>query len=165
MRKVAMFLCVLASLNAFAKTRKDVPPAPLPAVVVNAHKIFLTNGGGSNLAYDTFYSEMKQWDRFQFVGSPDDADLIIELSYRIENDGTRVWSSTNTYNGTTQVHSAQIVDPQLTLTIFDGKTKNSLWSEVDHRRLARREKNREKETINSVERLVQDLKTRVAIPQ
>jgi hypothetical protein len=61
MRKLALYLCVLVSLNASAaKNRKDVPPAPLPAVVTNAKKIFLSNGGGSNLAYDSFYSEMKQ---------------------------------------------------------------------------------------------------------
>src|ERR1022692_3614266 len=65
-----------------------------------------------------------------------------------------------TYNGTTQVHSTQIVDPQLVLTIYDAKTKNSLWETIDHRRLARREKNRKKETINSAQRLVDELKAR-----
>jgi len=89
----------------------------------------------------------------------------VELAYRVERGGTYVWSSTNTYDNTTQVHSAEIVDPQLVLTIYDGKTKNSLWSETDHRRLARREKNREKETVKSAERLVDDLKARVSIPQ
>jgi hypothetical protein len=166
MRKLTVVLCVLVSLNAFAERhRKDIPSAPLPAVVVNAKRIFLTNGGGSNLAYDSFYSEMKQWGKYEIVGSPDEADLIVELAYTVEHGGTRIWSSTNTYDGTTHVHSAQITDPKLILTIFDAKTKNSLWSEVDHRRLARREKNREKETIKSAERLVQDLKARVSIPQ
>lgn len=165
MRKLAVSLCVFVSLTTLeAKNRKEVPPAPLPAVVVNAKKVFLSNGGGSNLAYDTFYSEMKQWGKYEIAGSPEDADLIIELAFRIEDRGTRVWSSNNTYNGTTQVYSRRIVDPQLTLTIFDAKTKNSLWSEVDHGRLARREKNREKETINSADRLVQDLKARMTIP-
>jgi len=166
MRRIVIGLCVCISLNAFgAKHRKDIPAAPLPTVVVNAKKIFLTNGGGSNLAYDAFYSDMKQWARYEIVGSPDEADLIVELAYRVDRGGTRVWSSTNSYDGTTQVHSAQILDPQVTLTIYDAKTKNSLWSEVDHRRLARREKNREKETINSAERLVEDLKIRVSVPQ
>lgn len=166
MRKLKLCMFLAIPIVAFAgKNRKDVPAAPLPLAVVNAKKVFLTNGGGSNLAYDTFYSEMKQWGKYEIAGSPEDADLIIELAYRVEHDGTRVWSSTNTYNGTTDVHSAQIIDPQLTLTIFDAKTKNSLWSEVDHRRLARMEKNREKETINSADRLVQDLKARVNIPQ
>lgn len=166
MRKLFCIVLVLTSLYApAARSRKDIPPAPLPAVVINAQKVFLTNGGGSDLGYDAFYAAMKNWAKYQIVGSPEDADLIIELAYRVEHGGTRVWSSTNTYNGTTQVHSAQIIDPQLVLTIYDAKSKNSLWSTIDHRRLARREKNREKETINSAERLVEELKTRATTAQ
>ncbi len=166
MRKVAVAVCLFASMYAVAgKTRKDIPPAPLPSVIVNAKKVFLTNGGGSDLAYDTFYSEMKSWGKYQIVGSPDEADLIVEISYHVEHGGTRVWSTSNSYDGTTRVHSAQIVDPQLVLTIYDAKTKNSLWQTIDHRRLARREKNREKETVNSAQRLVDELKTRASISQ
>jgi hypothetical protein len=145
-----------------AKDRKDVPLAPLPSTALQAKKVFLTNGGGSNLAYDAFYSEMQKWGRYEIVGSPEAADVVIELAYMVEDRGTRVWSTTNTYNNTTQLHSRQLVDPQLVLTIFDAKTKVSLWSTTDHRRLARREKNREKETINSAERLVEMLKERIA---
>lgn len=133
--------------------------------MANAKKIFLSNGGGSNLAYDAFYSGMKDWGRYEIVGSPEEADLIVELSYRVADEGTRVWSSTNTYNNTTQVYSRRVVDPQVILTIYDAKTKQSVWSETDHRRLARREKNREKETVNSAERLVDDLKMRATVPQ
>ena len=101
---------LLSSGQAGAKDKKKVVPvAPLPAVIVNAKKIFLSNGGGSNLAYDAFYSKVKEWGRYEIVGSPEEADLIVELSYRVE-DSTRVWNSTNTYNITTQVHSAQITD-------------------------------------------------------
>jgi hypothetical protein len=107
---------------------------------------------------------MKNWGKYQVVGSPEEADLIVELSYEVVHEGTRVWSSTNTYDGTTQVHSRQIIDPQLILTIYDARTKNSLWSTIDHRRLARLEKNREKEMINSAERLVGELQSR-SIPQ
>lgn len=166
MRSLIALLCLFVSVPAVTgKDRKDVPPAPLPTVVANAKNVFLTNGGGSDLAYDAFYSEMKSWGKYQIVGSPEEADLIIELAFRVEHGGTRVWSSTNTYTGATQVHSAQITDPQLVLTIYDAKTKNSLWAAVDHRRLARRQKNREKETINSAERLVNELKMRVSLPQ
>lgn len=165
MHRVVAALCLLSLVPVLsAKTRKDIPPAPLPTAIVNAHTVFLSNKGGSDLAYDAFYQAMKNWGKFQIVGSPDDADLIVELSYEVVHEGTRVWSSTNTYNNTTQVHSAQVVDPQLILTIYDSKTKNSLWSTIDHRRLARLEKNREKEMINSAERLVEELRSR-ANPQ
>jgi hypothetical protein len=162
---IASFRCaLLAPYSAQAKNKKHVPIAPLPAVIANAKKVFLSNGGGSNLAYDAFYAEMKAWGKYQIVGSPDDADLIVELAYQVERAGTRVWSTTNVYNNTTQVHSAQIVDPQLVLTIYDAKTKTLLWSETDHRRLAKRKKNREKETAKSAERLVADLKARASPP-
>jgi len=165
MRKIGVVLCLFISLYAVAgKRRKDIQPAPLPSVIVNAKKVFLTNGGGSDLAYDAFYSEIKKWGKYEIVGSPDEADLIVELAYRVEHGGTRVWSSSNGYDGTTHVHSVQIIDPQLVLTIYDAKSKNSLWETIDHRRLARREKNREKETINSAERLVEELKSRANIP-
>jgi len=168
MRKLVVAVFVLAFASTFAlggKNRKDIPPAPLPAVIVNAQAVFLSNGGGSDLAYDAFYAGMKSWGKWRVVGSPSEADLIVELAYRVEDRGTRIWSSTNTYTGATQVHSAQVTDPQLVLTIYDAKTKNSLWSTIDHRRLARREKNREKEMINSAERLVEELKSRASISQ
>jgi len=149
---------------AFAQSKKNVPMAPLPVAVVNAKRIFLSNGGGSNLAYDAFYSQMKAWGKYQIVGSPEEADLIVELAYRVQDKGTRVWSTTNA-DKTTDVQSREIVDPQLILTIYDAKTKNTLWSETDHRRLAKREKNREKETVISAQRLVDDLKTRINVPQ
>jgi hypothetical protein len=156
---------LLSSQPGVGKDKKKVPAAPLPAAIVNAKKIFLANSGGSNLAYDAFYSKMKDWGKYEVVGSPDDADLVVELALRVDKNGSRVWTSTNTYTHETQLHSAEIVDPQLILTIYDAKTKNSLWSETDHRRLARLEKNREKETVNSAQRLVDDLKARVSIPQ
>jgi hypothetical protein len=166
MRKLLAAAIVFASVYAVGgRSRKDIPPAPLPAVVINAQKVFLTNGSGSDLGYDAFYGAMKNWGKYQIVGSPEEADLIVELAYRVEQGGIRVWSSTNTYNGTTQVHSAQIVDPQFVLTIYDAKSKNSLWSTIDHRRLARRTKNREKETINSAERLVENLRMRATSTQ
>ena len=166
MRLIGAVLClILLVQGVVAKSRKDVPAAPLPSIIVNAKKVFLTNGGGSDLAYDAFYSEMKSWGKYGIVGSPETADLIVEISYHVEHNGTHVWSSSNTYDGTTQVHSTQLIDPQLVLTIYDAKTKNSLWETIDHRKLARREKNREKETINSAQRLVDELKSRAGLTQ
>jgi len=165
MRNLAVLLVVGSILwspsVAGAKNKKtDVPVASLPAVIMNAKKVFLSNGGSGYLAYDAFCSEMKEWSKYKIVGSPEESDLIVELSYRVE-DSDRVWNSTNTYYITTQIYSKQIVDPRLILTIFSAKMKNSLWSETDHRGLAKREKNQEKETVNSAQRLVDNFKTRV----
>ena len=161
----ALVLCLIIAPMVSAKDKKKNPVAPLPAIITNAKNIFLSNGGGSNLAFDAFYAKMKEWNKYKIVGSPEEADLIIELAYRVEDKGTSVWSYTNTYSNTTQVDSAQILDPQLFLTIYDVKSKGSLWAETDHRRLARRQKNRDKETVISAGRLVDDLKSRISVPQ
>jgi hypothetical protein len=64
MGKIGVVLCLFISIYVVAgKSRKDIPTAPLPSIVVNAKKVFLPNGGGSDLAYDAFYSEMKKWGK------------------------------------------------------------------------------------------------------
>lgn len=108
----------IVSQEALAAKRKDVPKAPLPAKIVAAKKVFLANGGGNDLAYDALYGAVKEWPRFEIVDSPSSADIIIEIRYVTEDHGTRVWSTTNASTGATNVHSRQIVDPQLVLTIF-----------------------------------------------
>jgi hypothetical protein len=160
---VVMMSLTLVQSALASKRRKDVPEAPMPSSIANAKRIFITNGGGSNLAFDEFYSDMKTWNKFEIVGSPAAAEIIVELRYVIEDKGTHVWSSTNTYTGQTQVYSRQMIDPQLSINFYDAKTKDLLWSVTDHRRLARLEKNREKETIISADRLVQNIKDRIAL--
>jgi hypothetical protein len=158
---VMLFVAVFCAEAAPSKSRKDVPLAPLPAKVVAAKKVFLSNGGGSDLAYDALYAAVKEWPRFEIVDTSAAADIIIDIRYVTEDHGTRVWSTTNASTGATNVHSRQIVDPQLVLTIFDPGSKEALWSTVEHRRLARLEKNREKETINAAQKLVNNLKVRL----
>ena len=156
---IAVFLLCTLGLAA-SPNKKDVPTAPLPSAITNAKTIFVSNGGGSNLAFDAFYAKMKEWGKYQIVGSPAEADLIVELAYRVVDEGPRVWSTTNTYNNTTHIHSVEIKDAQVVLTIYDAKSKTSLWSETDHRKPAGRQKNIDKEIVNSAERLVGDLKHR-----
>jgi hypothetical protein len=167
MNTLRVLLVLLAAYSAIvskeglAAKRKDVPLAPLPAKIVAAKKVFVANGGGNDLAYDALYAAIKEWPRYEIVDSPSTADIIMEIRYVMENEGTRVWSTTNASTGATNVHSRQIVDPQLVLTIFDSLSKEALWSTVEHRRLARLEKNREKETINAAQKLVDNLKARL----
>jgi len=152
--------CALC-LDASAGKKKVVPEAPIPDFVVNARKVFVANAGGNPLAFDEFYSELKTWGRYQLVGSPSEAEVILEVRYFVVEEGTRVSSSTNTYTGQTQVYSHHMTDPELQLNIYDARTKDLLWSVIDHKRLARLEKNREKESINSADRLAAGLKERV----
>ena len=157
---VLALLVFIAPLAAFAGKKKLPPPAPLPSEISEAKTVFLANGGGSELAFDAFYQEFKQWGKYQLVGSPDKADLVITLEYEVEKNGTSEVPVYNGYTHQTTYYSRENVDPQLKMSVCDAKTKAELWSAVDHRRLARLESNREKETVNSAVRLVDELKDR-----
>lgn len=158
---MSIALVCLACLTAGASKKKVVPQALIPDFIVNAQKVFVTNGGGNPLAFDEFYSQPKIWGRYQLVGSPSEAQVILEVKYFVVDEGTRISTSTNTYTGKTQVYSREMIDPQLQLNIYDAKTKDLLWSVTDHKRLARLERNREKESVNSADRLAAGLKERV----
>ena len=165
MNKVAVVLCLLCATSVFAGNRKEIPVVPLPAVILQAKKVFLTHGGGSNLGYNAFHSALTRWGKYQFVGSPDQADLILELADIGERGGIPMWSTNNTDHGTREIASQPNVDPQLMLTIYNARTKDLLWSEVDHHRGACREKKDEKETVKAAERLAAYLKARAELPQ
>jgi len=158
--------CLLSS----AKDKKQAPPpAPLPKQMVTAKTVFLAKGsgsdrnvkGGAELAFDTFYAEMKSWGRYRIVDSPVDADLIFELGYSSQQVGTRVWSTTNTYTGATDVHSAAEMDPKLSLNVYEPKSGFVIWSTAVPRELASLNRNREKNLLKAVGDLVANLKLRV----
>jgi hypothetical protein len=158
-REVLICLALLLPVVAFGKD-KEIPPAPLPAQITQARTAFITNGGGSEVGFDAFYQEIKQWGKYQIVGSPDSADLIIELTYGVEHNGNYSVPVYNSYTKQTTYYSGQIIDPQLKMTIYDAKSKAPLWSSIDHRKVVRLERNVDKEIVNSAVRLVNELKSR-----
>jgi hypothetical protein len=75
------------------RAQQPAPPAPVPAPIRNAQKIFIANAGmdafslqafeelglnGAN-AYDSLYAAVKSWPQYQLVSSPADADLVLEI--------------------------------------------------------------------------------------
>jgi hypothetical protein len=171
-RTVVAVALLLVNISGFPKNKKgspSVPPAPLPKQIVTAQTVFLSKGqgsdpylkGGAEYAFDLFYSDMKNWGKYRLVDSPAEADLIFELSYSSQRVGTRVWSTTNVYNGTTQVHSTPEMDPRVTFTVYDPKTCFSLWSAAGERDTARRRTNRQKNLTKTVHEIVGDFKSRV----
>jgi hypothetical protein len=167
-----VFSALLLGALGFAKDKRvdpSVPPAPLPTEIIKAQTVYLSKGqgsdpylkGGAEYAFDVFYSEIKNWPKYQIVGSRENADLVFELSYSSQRVGTRVWSTTNTYTGATQVHSAPEMDPRVTFTVFDRKTGISLWSVQEGRDTARRRKNRQKNLTNTLHEMVQNFRSRI----
>ena len=170
MRKAIGFI-FLAALAVAAKDKKDdLVKAPLPGAILTAKKVFISKGvgataftvkGGFDLAFDSFYSAMKSWGRYDLTDKPEDADLVLRVTYEVANGGTHVYSTTNTQTNRTTVHSRQIVNAQLNLVVTESHGTTELWSSSVEPGSAFMKKNQEKEMISAGEKLAANLRERV----
>ena len=120
-------LMLAATLGCAAQKASTPPVAPVPGLIATAKKIFIANMGADNFSqnafkklqdparpYNAFYAEMKNWNRYEIVDSPADAELIFEIGFSapIVQEG----SSAVTYG------------PEFNLAIVDAKTHVRLWT-------------------------------------
>ena len=112
---------------------------PVPAQIRAAKTIFIANAGdktnlfpdvysgGPDRPYVQFYSDMQTWGHYQLVASPDQADLVFQISL-VNPVASELLPGNNAgyWNG------AEWHDPQLRLNILDPKTHISLWELTSH---------------------------------
>lgn len=145
-----------------AQQPKGPSPAPVPAQIGAAQKVFISNAGGESLEtvidetvfnggpdrpYNEFYAAMKSWGRYELVSSPTDADLILEISWALTDTGLRL-----------------PVLGQLRLVIIDPKTHVTLWNVTEYVRGAVLLGNRDKNFDQAMNTVVARLKGLTAPP-
>ncbi|MBB5343597.1 hypothetical protein [Tunturibacter empetritectus] len=118
--------------GAFASGQGPVTPgaAPVPALLVSAKKVFISNAGADSglfphpfsgdpdRAYNQFYADMSSWGRYQLVSTPGEADLVFELQLTAPNGP----QNANKQNG------ASDPLPMFRLVIYDRATRYILWA-------------------------------------
>jgi hypothetical protein len=119
----------LAFVLAFGGTALARPPEYplLPERLTTAKTVYVVNESGDVKAYDTFYRELKKWNRFEIVSTRVKADLVMTL---ITTQHGAVTSGTATANGgiatgfetTTPVAALQ-------LRVIDAADSGLLWSD------------------------------------
>ena len=117
---------LLASGPARAQEANDPPAAPVPSLIYTAQKVFISNASGEqvmpagtpDLAYNEFYSGMKNWGRYTIVANPADADLIFQIRFKYEIGATVVMGGSGS--------SGQ--DFSFQLIISEAKTRAVLWA-------------------------------------
>ncbi len=145
-----------------AQQSKETAPAPVPAQIGAAQKIFISNAGGASLEtvidetvfnggpdrpYNEFYAAMKSWGRYEVVSSPADADLVFEISWALTDTGLRL-----------------PVLGQLRLVIIDPKTHITLWNLTEYVRGALLLGNRDKNFDQAMNTIVARLKALTVPP-
>jgi len=103
--------------------------APVPALLTAGRKVFLSNGGAEaglfphpftgtqDRGYGRLYTALGGTPRFELVGSPADADLVMEL---------RLAAPSGSLGGDKKKGTEDAL-PAFTLTIYDRPTHYVLW--------------------------------------
>jgi hypothetical protein len=145
-----------------AQQPKGPAPAPVPAQIAAAQKVFISNAGGASLEtvidetvfnggpdrpYNEFYAAMKSWGRYELVSSPTDADLVLEISWALTDTGLRLPAL-----------------GQLRLVVIDPKTHVTLWNITEYVRGALLLSNRDKNFDQAMNTVVARLKALMLPP-
>jgi len=159
----AAIMLTLAPMRVWgAQAPKVADTGPVPAQIINAKTMFISNlgggcspfgqsefSGGPDRPYKEFYSAMKGWGRFELEGTPADAELDVEVSFPCPT--SRANSPFGPNYGTDN-------DPQIRLVIRDVKTRLVLWGLTEHIETAALVSNRDKNFERALSTLVDRLK-------
>jgi len=144
-----------------AQQSKQTPPAPVPPLILQAKKVFIANGGGDESLFDSpqysggpdrlyneFYAAMKSWGRYELVGSPAEADLVIEIRLILlqPRRSAPLGEQNPEY------------DSQFHLAIRDVKTHETLWGLTEHAQTAILQGNRDKNFEQALKAILSELR-------
>ena len=147
-----------------AEQPKQVPPAPIPAQILAAKKVFVANAGGDESlgddgqfsggvrrSYNQFYSALKALGRFELVSAPADAELLFEIQFTVPPLAGPV-ARGETFGG-------RKYDPQFRLVIRDPKTNALLWAFTEHAEWAILQGNRDRNFDFALARILTDVQS------
>lgn len=158
---VLCFTVTMLQLSVSAAQSKATADAPIPTQIAAAKKVFIANAGGDQLteddpiftggpdrAYNQFYAAIKSWGRFNIVGSPAEADLLLEIRQDV-------------LIGSLGGKAGGFATPMFHLEIRDPKTNALLWAFHIHFQFGAGQANSDRYFDQVVNRLVMNLRALV----
>ena len=167
--KYFLFVCAALFFAMQAGAQTPLPAAslaPVPPALLNAKTVFISNAGADSglfphpfsgdpdRPYNQFYAAMQSWGRYEIVGDPSQADIVIELQL-IAPPGP---SSGNKVNG------ASDPLPMFRLVIYDRKTHYVLWALTESITVAYLQKTHDNNFDAALAALTLDLKRVTSAP-
>jgi hypothetical protein len=156
----------LAMILPMAPTlRAQAPAAPIPLQILTAKKVFISNAGGAldpklwsggtAQPYNELYASIKSWEQYEIVATPENADIILQISYA--NPITEV------IDHSLCVGNCAKYSPQFRLALLDPKTSIDLWTITEKlQAVDRNHRSADTNLVAAIGNLVADLKALTA---
>jgi hypothetical protein len=161
----ALLLCFVSHGFPQAEATKAVPLSPT-ARLAAAKSAYLQNGGGNEVAFNVVSESVQGWGRYQIVGDPTKADLIIEVASPSGSNGISISSTSSNDSRTgmpseSTTRSRDLQVARITMIVYDARSKMALWSSSEQPKSALRQKNRQDRIVETAQRLVSQFRQRV----
>jgi hypothetical protein len=147
--------------------RKAFRPVNPSARLAAAKTAFVRNAVGSDIAYNVITSAMESWGRFRLVGTPESADIVVEVSAPgTGGSGVSVSSSVSRVGpmGRQEQSSGRardISNGPVRIIVYDARSHVALWSASEQPHFAIKQKGKEDQLVQASERLFNRFRDRV----
>jgi hypothetical protein len=165
-RVSAALLFLVISVAAQNDPAKGAPALSPTARLAAAKTAYLKNAGGSEIPFNVISEGIEGWGRFQVVGTPEKADIIIEVTAPETGNGISVSSGTSTdprsglpAESTTSTHELQVA--RINLIVYDARSKMALWSATEQPKGGLRHRSRQDKVVEASQKLVSKFRERV----
>jgi hypothetical protein len=169
-RPKCLWLISFVVLCSFAIAQGPNPSVARPlsptARLTSARTAYLKNAGGSDVPFNVVSEGVQGWGRFKIVNSPEDADIIIEVTSPDGSGSVAVSSTTSTdpQNGMpveSSTTTRELSVARITLIVYDRKSRIALWSSSEQPKGGLRGKTRKDNVVLAAQHLVSKFRERV----
>jgi hypothetical protein len=182
-------MAVLISTCLFAQEKPQAPPEPpqtsgeqknaeakshaalvSPSARLAAAKTaYMKNAAGSEIPFNVISAGIDGWGRFQMVGSPSEADVVIEVYSPDDEHASSSSTSAKTKVGAGRMSepaaaSSSNTDGPIRLVVSDPRTHLALWTATEQPKGAFRQRAHDEHIIEAAQRLLAKFHDRLEPP-
>lgn len=165
-RVSAALLFLAVSIAAQSDSGKVAPALSPTARLAAAKTAYLKNAGGSEIPFNVISESLEGWGRFQIVGTPEKADIIIEVTAPETGNGIAISSGTSAdprsgLPAETTTSSRELQVARITLIVYDSRSKMALWSASEQPKGGLRHRSRQDKVVEASQKLVSKFRERI----
>ena len=128
------------------------------ARITSAKNLMVTRARGNQIPYEVISSTLEGWGRFTMVDAAEKADLLVTVATTGGDNGVRVSGSAgpSPLIGRPERSSSSGVEysnAEITMTVYDAKSKRILWTAVETAKSAMKQTARENNLVEAAEKL------------
>jgi hypothetical protein len=132
-----------------------------------AKTVFMKNNGGSETPFNVISGGVEGWARFFLVDSPEQADIVIEVTSPDDDHSAQSTGKTKvTAQGRTEdsAPSRTAYEGPIKMVVSDARTHLTLWAASDQPKTGFRQHARDDHMVEAAQRLLKKFRERIEPP-